>query len=292
MILREFDPWNNSLCICPKKLSLNPYTGCSHGCLYCYASSYIPRFAECRPKPRLLAALRSEVLHKKPGLLVSMSNSSDPYPPIEGDLQLTRGCIRIIKDANLRLQIVTKSDIVCRDFDLLKDMACAVSITITTLCDELSSLLEPRAPLPRRRLEAIKLLQSKGVPISARLDPIIPGINDSEIEDLVHAVCEAGALHITASTYKARPDSLKRLKAVFPMESKGLEILLKDGSQVGGARYLPEDMRARIMKQVKRAALKRGVTFSSCREGFSQELGICCDGSHLVAKNWPLEIFS
>jgi DNA repair photolyase len=287
MILREFDPWNNPLCSCPKKLSLNPYTGCSHGCLYCYASSYIPRFAECRPKPRLLAALRRELLRRKPGLLVSMSNSSDPYPPIEVDLQLTRGCIQIIKDANIRLQIVTKSDIVCRDFDLLKDMACAVSITITTLCDELSSLLEPGAPLPGRRLDAIRLLRSKGVPVSARLDPIIPGINDAEIEDLVLAVCEAGALHITTSTYKARPDSWKRLNAVFPGESKGLEILLKKGNKVGSACYLPEDTRVHLLKRVKGAALESGVTFSSCREGFSQDPGLCCDGTHLAAQKWP-----
>lgn len=287
MILKEFDPWNNPRCSCPKKLSLNPYTGCAHGCLYCYASSYIPRFAECRPKPRLLAALRQEVLRKKPGFLVSMSNSSDPYPPIERDLQLTRGCIKIIKNSDLRLQIVTKSDLVCRDSDLLKDMACVVSITITTLSDELSRRLEPGAPLPEKRLDCISLLQSRGVPVSARLDPIIPGINDGEIEDLVNAVCEAGALHITTSTYKARPDGWKRLKSVFPEESKGLETLLKKGDKVGGARYLPKEMRATLIKLVKRAALEKCITFSSCREGFSQEQEICCDGSHLAAKNRP-----
>lgn len=284
MIMREFDPWNNPLCKCPKKLSLNPYTGCSHGCLYCYASSYIPRFAECRPKPRLLATLRQEVLRKKTNFLVSMSNSSDPYPPIERGLQLTRGCIKIIKNSNLRLQIVTKSDLVCRDSDLLKDMACVVSITITTLGDELSRQLEPGAPLPERRLDCISLLRSRGVPVSARLDPIIPGINDSEIEDLVHAVCEAGALHITTSTFKARPDGWKRLKAVFPEESNALGTLLKKGDKVGGASYLPKEIRATLIKQVKRAALEKCITFSSCREGFFQEPGICCDGSHLATK--------
>jgi DNA repair photolyase len=284
MILKEFDPWNNPLCSCPKKLSLNPYTGCAHGCLYCYASSYIPRFAECRPKPRLLAALRREALGKNQNHLVSMSNSSDPYPPIEKDLQLTRGCIQIIKDADLRLQIVTKSDLVCRDIDLLEDMACAVCITITTLCDDLSRLLEPGAPLPGRRLDALKLLKSKGVAVSARLDPIIPWINEYEIEDLVNAICNAGALHITASTYKARPDGWNRLKAVFPRESKGLDILFEKGNKVGGARYLPRELRAALMKRVKGAALDRGVTFSSCREGFSLDPGMCCDGSHLAKK--------
>jgi DNA repair photolyase len=286
MILREFDPWNSPLCSCPEKLSLNPYTGCTHGCLYCYASSYIPKFTECRPKPHLLTTLRREVRNIKPGILVTMASSSDPYPPIERDLNLTRGCLQIIKDAGLRLQIVTKSDIVCRDSDFLKDMDCVVSITITTLCDELSSSLEPGAPLPGKRLESLRLLHSEGVPVSARLDPIMPGINDSEIEDLVSAVCRAGAMHITTSTYKARPDSWKRLKAVFPIESQVMGVLLEKGNQMGGCRYLPEEIRAHLMQRVKRAALKNSITFSSCREGFSREHGICCDGSHLAIKNW------
>jgi DNA repair photolyase len=286
MILREFDPWNSPLCSCPKKLSLNPYTGCTHGCLYCYASSYIPNFTECRPKPRLLSTLRREIRDVEPGILITMASSSDPYPPIEIDLNLTRGCIQIIRDAGMRLQIMTKSDLVCRDSDLLKDMDCVVSITITTLCDELSSSLEPGAPLPGKRLETLRRLHREGVPVSVRLDPIMPGINDYEIEELVSAVCRAGAMHITTSTYKARPDSWNRLKAVFPRESQVLGALLDKGNPMGGSRYLPEEIRARLMQQVKSAALKNSVTFSSCREGFPREDGICCDGSHLAVMNW------
>ena len=83
MILRPFDPWKGQLCTCPPKLSLNPYTGCPHGCLYCYASSYIPRFAECRPKVDLLKRLARESSKIRPKTLVALSNSSDPYPPLE-----------------------------------------------------------------------------------------------------------------------------------------------------------------------------------------------------------------
>ena len=284
MLLRKFDPWNGSLCTCPEKLSLNPYTGCAHGCLYCYASSYIPKFSDCRPKIGLLERLRREVHRVEPGVLVSIANSSDPYPPMEKDLHLTRGCIQILGDSGLRLQLVTKSDIVTRDIDLLEAMPCVVSITLTTLSDELSKRLEPGAPLPERRLQAIRLLKSHGVPVTARLDPIIPGINDSEIEDLVSAVCSAGAMHITSSTYKARPDSWKRLKEVFPDESKALYAMFDKGSWTCGCRYLPDKVRFELMQKTKEAATESGATFSMCREGFSNEFGVRCDGSHLTGK--------
>jgi DNA repair photolyase len=286
MLLRKFDPWNGSLCTCPGKLSLNPYTGCAHGCLYCYASSYIPRFSDCRPKIGLLEHLRREVHKVEPGVLVSIANSSDPYPPMEVDLHLTRECIKILRDSRLRLQLVTKSDIVTRDIDLLVTMPCVVSITLTTLTDELSRRLEPAAPLPDRRLGAIRLLQSRGVPVTARLDPIIPGINDSEIDDLVSAVSRAGALHITSSTYKARPDSWKRLREAFPEESEALYAVFEKGSWMSGCRYLPKRVRLELMQKIKEAASKSGTTFATCREGLSNEVGACCDGSHLTGENW------
>lgn len=285
MILREFDPWKSRSCSCPPKHSLNPYTGCAHGCLYCYASSYILRFSECRPKVRLLAALKREVCRLEPGILISMANSSDPYPPMERDLQLTRGCIQILKERELRLQVVTKSDIVSRDADLLSKMPSVVSITLTTLCDDLSSLLEPGAPKPGRRLDAMRGLWKSGVAVSARLDPIIPGINDLEIEELVMAVCNQGAQHITSSTFKARPDSWRRIKDAFPREAKDLGELLDKGSRIGGYRYLPQDLRAGLMQKVKNAAIENGVTFSTCREGFANDPKVSCDGSHLAEKN-------
>lgn len=118
MILRSFDPWKSQLCTCPAKMSLNPYTGCPHGCLYCYASSYIPRFAECRPKIDLLKRLARESSKITPGTLVALSNSSDPYPPMEKDLRLSRGCLQILKERGLRVQVVTKSHLVAQDAEL------------------------------------------------------------------------------------------------------------------------------------------------------------------------------
>ncbi|MCJ7444294.1 MAG: radical SAM protein, partial [Methanotrichaceae archaeon] len=243
MILRPFDPWKNPTCSCPPKLSLNPYTGCSHGCLYCYASVYIQNFKNCRPKKDLLKQLRTEVCKTGSGTIVAMSNSSDPYPPLEEELNLTRNCLKILANRGLSVLVITKSDLVSRDIDLLTRMSSAVSITITTLSDTLASKLEPGAPSSQRRLDAIEELNDNGVPVSVRLDPIIPGFNDIEIKDLIDAVLQAGAKHITSSTYKARADSLMRLESQFPKETELLKRMFERGERIGGSLYLPRGVR-------------------------------------------------
>ncbi len=284
MILKPFDPWNSPLCTCPPKLSLNPYTGCPHGCLYCYATSYIPHFQDAKPKVDLEKRLRRDILKVKPGSIVTMSSSSDPYPYMERDLQITRSCLEILKSRGIRVQIITKSDLVCRDADLLREMNSAVGITITTIREDIASVLEPGAPSTNRRLEAIRLLHHIGVPVFARIDPIIPGINDSEIEVLVFAVCEAGAQHITSSTYKARPDNWKRISSAFPSQAESLKAMFQKGNRVGGSQYMPVEIRESLMLKVKTAALNNGVTFASCRECLAAQSDVLCDGSHLIGE--------
>lgn len=282
MILRPFDPWRNQLCTCPPKLSLNPYTGCAHGCLYCYAASYIPRFQDCRPKADLLKHLAREAAIIRPGTLVAMSNSSDPYPRMETDLFLSRGCLQILKRRDLAVQVVTKSDLVVRDADLLASMSATVAITITTLDSSLARKLEMGAPSPERRLDAMRLLKARGIPVCARIDPIIPGINDSEISSLVDAVHQAGAGHITSSTYKARSDSLKRICTIFPDAGERLRVLYQSGCRISGSLYLPLEIRRNLICEVEQRAIEAGVTFSACREGIASRYGVNCDGSHLV----------
>ncbi|RQW78435.1 MAG: radical SAM protein [Methanothrix sp.] len=282
MILKPFDPWKNQLCTCPSKLSLNPYTGCTHGCLYCYATSYIPRFLECRPKADLLRNLAREAARVKPGILVALSNSSDPYPAMERDLNLSRGCLQILWERNLAVQMVTKSNLVVKDADLLSGMRATVAVTVTTLDRTIAEKLENGAPSPKRRLEAIRILAEHEIPVSARIDPIIPGINDQDIGEVVHAVCEAGAKHITSSTYKARSDSLKRICTVFPDVEVRLKVLYRKEGRIAGSLYLPVEMRRNLMSEVEQMALAENVTFSSCREGFAAKGGVKCDGSHLV----------
>ncbi|MDD4652020.1 MAG: radical SAM protein [Methanothrix sp.] len=289
MILRPFDPWKGEMCTCPAKLSLNPYTGCPHGCLYCYASSYIPRFAECRPKVDLLRRLARESSRIRPGTLVSMSNSSDPYPSQEEWLLLSRGCLQILKERRLCVQVVTKSHLVARDADLLSGMNACVAMTITSLSESISSRLEPGAPSPARRLDAMAKLSAKGVALSARIDPIIPGINDGEIEQLAAAVSRAGARHITSSTIKAKPGIVKRITASFPHEGAALGRLFARGSKFAGSLYLPEETRYDLMLRIKECARRESVTFSTCREGWANIPGISCDGSHLLSAVGNLE---
>ncbi len=282
MILRAFDPWKSELCTCPDKLSLNPYTGCPHGCLYCYASSYIPRFSSCRPKVDLLRRLDREAARIGPGHIVAISNSSDPYPSMEVELGLTRSCLRILKERDFPVQVVTKSDLVTRDLDLLASMRAVVAMTVTTLDESLSRRLEPGAPSPKRRLLALQKLSEAGIRVSARIDPIIPKINDCGIEDLLISLSSAGVRHITSSTYKARPDSMKRIISVFPEEGAALEALFFRGERISGSRYLPENVRKNILECLRDLARKAGMTFSTCREGFAFGDGISCDGSHLL----------
>ena len=204
MLISEFDPWKSKLCTCPPKLTFNPYTGCDHGCVYCYASSYIPRFFKCRPKRDLLRRLRREA-RKLRGELISISNSSDPYPNIEEENGLTRKCLEILSRHECKIQIVTKSPLVTRDIDLLRKMRCMVAFSITTGDDELSRRLEPRAPVSSERLEAIEALVKKDIPVAVRIDPIIPFLNDKP-KKLIESLASLGVSHITSSTCKIRPD--------------------------------------------------------------------------------------
>jgi DNA repair photolyase len=202
---------------------------------------------------------------------------------LEKELMLSRRCLQILRDRGLSVQVVTKSDLVTRDLDILEGMEATVAISVTTLRPSLSMILEPGAPLPKSRLDAINRLRRSGVPVSARIDPVIPGLNDSEIEDLVTAVCGAGAEHITSSTYKARPDNLLRICTAFPEIGAALKALFRKGSRSGSAMYLPQEVRRSLMQEVQKTAMQQGVTFSTCREGSAAKNGVSCDGSHLLA---------
>ncbi len=284
-VISLFDPWSDSLCSCPVKYSLNPYTGCSHGCIYCYISSYIPRAFESRPKKDLLRRVERD-MRKIDRLPISMSNSSDPYPPIEKDSQLTRGVLEILKRHRHPLLIVTKSDLVARDIDLLREMDVVVMITITTL-QSVYKKTEPGAPSPRRRLNAMNALSDAGIPVGMRLDPIIPGLFSDYLE-LIESAASAGASHVVASTFKPRPDGWNRFKKTFSKLSSDLgPLYFEEGEIRKSSRYLPEDLRRQILTGVKCEVEKRGLTFSTCREGVFKDETASCDGSHMLKNDAP-----
>ncbi len=276
-VVRPFDPWRSPLCTCPEKYSLNPYTGCSHCCIYCY-STYIPNFYRLRVKKNLLSRVEKDLSKLPKHALISMSNSSDPYPPLEKKLRLTRKVIELLKKQDMSLMIVTKSDTVTRDIDLIGEMQAAVSISLTTLDKEIASKLEPGAPEPAKRIEALRKLHYEGIPVVLRLDPIIPGINEREIERIIEECSFVS--HVVSSTLKLRFDSLRRMIKTFP-ELEHYHRLYKKGERIQNSFYLPLNLRKRLLERVKEVCESYGISHAFCREGIDFKAK-SCDGSHLI----------
>jgi len=283
-VIRLFDPWKSPLCTCPKKFSFDPYTGCGHKCIYCYATSYIKNFYFPRRKKNLLKKFKKDLEKLPENSLISISNSSDPYQPLEKKYKEFRECLKILQNFNFKILIVTKSDLILRDIDLLKNLRCAVTITITTLKRKIAKKLEPKAPLPKKRLEALKILAKNKIPVGLRLDPIFPFLTENEVEEIVKEAKKAGVKHIVASTFKARADSWKRFERAFPKISKKLKPLyFEKGQKIKNAFYLPQKLRRNLMEKVFKICQKYKIGFATCREGFSNlKTSLSCDGSHLI----------
>ncbi|HEY2342499.1 MAG TPA: PA0069 family radical SAM protein [Chthoniobacteraceae bacterium] len=187
--------------------SLNPYRGCEHGCIYCYARptheflgfsaglDFESRIMVKEDAPELLAAELSAP-RWKPQVLV-MSGVTDPYQPVERRLKITRSCLEVLARFRNPVGIITKNRLVTRDLDLLGKLAAhraaAVNISVTSLDPQLQRVLEPRTSSPRARLDAIAQLREAGVPVGVMVAPIIPGLTDHEVPSILHACAAAGA---------------------------------------------------------------------------------------------------
>lgn len=278
-LITPFDPWRSRICTCPAKYSFNPYTGCDHRCRYCY-STYILNFFQARPKKFLLRRLERELKELPHDALISMSNSSDPYPPVERDLELTRNALKLIGERNMRLLVITKSNIVARDSDLLRKVRAAVSITVTTLDREIAKRAEPFAPDPNKRIEALKVLKKAGIPVILRLDPIIPEINENHIEEVLEKARFVD--HVVSSTLKLRGDSYRRMTEAFPELGERLrEFYFRQGERTGGSWYLRRGMREKILERVAEKCEELGISYAFCREEMPFKAR-SCDGSHLI----------
>lgn len=280
-LISKFDPWRSAFCTCPPKLTLNPYTGCEHGCVYCYASAYVPRFFECRPKKNLVSRVKLEASRLR-GETISIANSSDPYPSLEAEACLTRSCLEILSRSHCKIQIVTKSNLVVRDADVLGKTCSMVSLTITTIDDATAAVIEPNAPSSTERLEAVITLIARGIPTSVRVDPIIPFVND-DLETLIRKVASLGVKHVTSSTLKIQPRNWRRLRTALPDVAEKIEALyFREGEKIGNCIYLPRDLRFQLLKKVSCSAQKLGMRFGTCREGLSCLNTAACDGSGLL----------
>jgi DNA repair photolyase len=187
--------------------SVNPYRGCEHGCAYCFARpthAYMGLSAGLDFESKLFAKTNAaELLERElttPGYeprTMAIGTNTDPYQPIEKQYRIMRGVLEVLSRLNHPVGIVTKSALVTRDIDILAPMAAKglakVAISITTLDRKLARDLEPRAATPEKRLQAIRQLTAAGIPVTVLVAPIIPGINDSEIEAILAAAKAAGA---------------------------------------------------------------------------------------------------
>jgi DNA repair photolyase len=188
--------------------SINPYRGCEHGCIYCFARpnhEYLGFSAGLDFETKILvkqdapALLRRELMSTKwVPQVIAISGVTDAYQPIERRLQLTRRCLEVLAEFQNPVVIITKNELVSRDVDLLSKLArinaALVFVSVTSLDGELARELEPRASQPARRLAAIEFLSSAGIPTGALVAPVIPGLTDHEVPAIISAVAKAGAV--------------------------------------------------------------------------------------------------
>ena len=257
----------------PFTWTINPYRGCEFACKYCYAR-YTHEFMELRDgldferkiyvKQHAAELLRQELRRVKPGEEIAIGTATDPYQPIERRLEVTRAILdELSRHAGLELGIVTKSNLVLRDIDLLQRIAennqIFVNLTITTLDVDLARILEPRAPRPDLRMETVRKLNLESVNAGVICAPVVPGITDSprDLEALVRATAEAGGKYIYANPLFLKPCSaavfLPFLEKEFPQLVDSYRERYKDRA------FLPKAYGQRLSQLMKRLRQKHGL---------------------------------
>jgi len=257
----------------PFTWTINPYRGCEFACKYCYAR-YTHEFMEMRDgiefeqkiyaKQHAAELLRQELRRVKRGEDIAIGTATDPYQPIERKLEITRAILQeFARHSGLEVGIVTKSAMVVRDIDLLREISqnnwISVSVTVTTTDAELARVLEPRAPRPDLRIQALRQLRDAGIRAGIICAPVLPGITDSprQLEAVVRAAAEAKACHIYANPLFLKPCSaavfMPFLKENFPQLVADYEMRFKDRA------FLPAACRKRISELFARLRVKHGI---------------------------------
>jgi DNA repair photolyase len=270
----------------PFDRSINPYRGCEHGCIYCFArpthaylglSPGLDFETRILFKPDAAKLLTAELAAPKyrPDV-VAMGTNTDPYQPVERDLKITRSIIRVLSEFNNPVGIVTKNHLVTRDIDILGDMAkrnlAEVFLSVTTLDKDLARDMEPRASAPHRRLDAIKKLADAGVPVGVMTAPMIPGLNDHEMEAILEKATEAGATRAGFTVLRLpleikdlfdewlrtnRPDRAERVLSLIRQMRGGALYQAEFGTRMRGEGPIAQLLGARFQAAVKRLGLNR-----------------------------------
>ena len=258
----------------PFTWTINPYRGCEFGCRYCYAR-YTHEFMEMRDgmefeqkiyvKQHAAELLRQELRKVKPHESIALGTATDPYQPAERRYEVTRGILEeFARHRGYELGIVSKSNLMIRDLELLKEVARAnklsVHITITTLDADLARILEPRAPRPDLRLNAVRTLAEAGLRVGISCSPVVPGVTDApaDLEALIRAAAESGADYVFANPLFLKPCSA----AVFlPFLAQNFPHLVETYRQRYQDRaFLPPAYAKRLLELIERLREKYRLT--------------------------------
>jgi DNA repair photolyase len=266
--------------------SINPYRGCEHGCIYCFArpthaylghSPGLDFESRLYAKPEAARLLEKELA--KPGYrpaVMAMGTNTDPYQPIERRFRITRQVLEVLNRHNHPVGITTKSANVLRDADILGEMArrrlAKVYISVTTLDRDLASAMEPRASTPELRLKAIAGLKEAGIPVGVSVAPVIPALTDSEIERIIERAAEAGAESVNWTIVRLPLEIAdlfaEWLAAHAPLKAKHVTDLIRDihggaiykaefGARMAGTGPYADLIRQRVLAAAKRHNLNR-----------------------------------
>ena len=268
----------------PFGVSLNPYRGCEHGCIYCFARpthSYLGLSPGLDFESRIVAKVNApELLRRelaKPSYTpepIALGVNTDAYQPCERERQLTRRVLEVLHECDHPVGLITKSSLIERDLDLLAPMAArhlaSVAITLTTLDPAISRTLEPRAAAPARRLRTIRTLTDAGIPVGVSIAPIIPFVTEPEIEQLLEAVRNAGAINahyvVLRLPWEVNPLFQQWLEAHFPERAQRVMNRVREmrggkdydssfGSRMHGEGVWADLIRQRFEKAVQRLGM-------------------------------------
>jgi DNA repair photolyase len=261
--------------------SINPYMGCEHGCVYCYARpshAWIGLSPGLDFETRLFAKVNAAELLRaelaKPGyqcVPIAIGANTDPYQPIERHYRITRSVIEVLAEHRHPFTLITKNALVERDLDLLAPLAAAnlvrAFVSVTTLDNVLASRMEPRASAPHRRLAAVRALSQAGVPCGVLIAPIVPGITDFELEHIVEAAGKAGADQaaclLMRLPFEVKDIFYEWLKIHFPLRAEHVRSLIRqlrggrDNDPSFGSRMTGQGQFAELLQQRFRVACKR-----------------------------------
>ena len=270
----------------PFDRSINPYRGCEHGCIYCFArpthaylglSPGLDFETRILFKPEAAKLLVAELASPKYRCdVVAMGTNTDPYQPVERDLKITRSILKVLSEFNNPVGIVTKNHLITRDIDILADMAkrnlAEVFLSVTTLDKTLARDMEPRASAPHRRLEAIRALSAAGIPTGVMTAPMIPGLNDHEMEAILEAATEAGSTRAGFTVLRLpleikdlfdewlranRPDRAEKVLSLVRQLRGGALYQAEFGLRMKGEGPIAQLLGARFSAAVKRLGLNR-----------------------------------